>query len=96
MDTELKKNLGRKQTWIRGLYMLLFILLYHVAEVVVGAVVLLQFLFCLVTGNTNSHLLQFAQGLSRYVYQILRYLMFNDEQMPFPFADWPANDNPVE
>jgi len=96
MNTELKTNLRRKQTWLRGLYMLLFIVLYHVAEFVVGVVVLLQFLFCLVSGKTNANLLQFAEGLSRYAYQILRYLMFNDERRPYPFADWPGSETSEE
>jgi hypothetical protein len=96
MDTELKGNLRRKQTWLRGLYMLLFVVLYHVAEFVVAVVAVLQFLFCLVSGKTNENLLQFADGLSRYAYQILRFLMFNDDSMPFPFAEWPGNKSSDE
>lgn len=92
MDPELKSNLRKRQTWLRGLYMLLFIVIYHVAEFVVGAVVLLQFIFTLVSGNTNARLLQFGQSLSRYAYQILRFLTFNSEDLPFPFNEWPSAD----
>lgn len=92
MESELKTNLRKRQTWLRGLYMLLFIVIFHVAEFVVGAVVLLQFLFTLFTGNTNTRLLNFGQSLSQYVYQILCFLTFNSEAMPFPFADWPKSD----
>lgn len=96
MNPELKDNLRKRQTWLRGLYMLLFIVIYHVAEFVVGAVVLLQFLFTLVTGQTNARLLRFGQSLSDYVYQILRFLTFNSEDLPFPFNDWPAGDTTSE
>lgn len=96
MDPELKENLRRRQTWLRGLYMLLFIVIFHVAEVVVGAVVLLQFLFTLFTGNTNPRLLQFGQNLSEYVYQILGFVTFNTEDMPFPFSDWPETGKRIE
>lgn len=96
MNTELKKNLGSRGTWLRGLYMLLFVVIYHVAEFVVGVVVILQFLFSLVSGQTNTRLLLFGQSLSRYIYQILRYLTFNSEQMPFPYSDWPAAEPPEE
>lgn len=92
MDPELKNNLRKRTTWLRGLYMLLYILIFHVAEFVVGVVVVLQFLFTLVSGQTNIHLLQFGQSLSQYVFLILRFLTFNSEDMPFPFADWPAAD----
>ena len=93
MESELKDNLRKRQTWLRGLYMLLFIVIFHVAEFVIGAVVLLQFLFTLVTGAPNARLLQFGQSLSRYVYQILRFLTFNSEDLPFPFTEWPVADN---
>jgi hypothetical protein len=96
MNSELKSNLAKRVTWLRGLYMLLFIVIFHVTEFVVGAVVLLQFLFTLVTGQTNARLLQFGYSLSRYVYQILRFLTFNTEEMPFPFNEWPAADTTNE
>lgn len=90
METELKNNLAKRQTWLRGLYMLLFLIIYHVAELVIGAVVLLQFLFTLVTGQSNTRLLQLGQSLRSFIYQILGFLTFNTEQMPFPFSDWPT------
>lgn len=96
MEPELKENLRKRQTWLRGLYMLLFILIYHVAEFVLGAVVLLQFLFTLFTGNTNPRLLQFGQNLSQFVYQVFRFLTFNSEEMPFPFSDWPETGKNIE
>lgn len=93
MNADQKSQLANKQTWLRGLYMLLFVVIYHVAEFVIGAVVILQFLFSLFTGQVNARLLQFGHSLSRYAYQILRYLTFNSEQMPFPFDDWPSDDS---
>lgn len=96
MDPELKDNLRKRQTWLRGLYMVLFVLAFHVAEFVLGAVVLLQFLFTLFTGDTNQRLLQFGENLSEYVYQILRFLTFNTEEMPFPFSDWPDASKRIE
>lgn len=96
MNTELKTNMSSRQIWLRGLYMILFAVIYHVAEVVIGALVILQFLFSLFTGHANMRLLQFGHSLSRYIYQILRFLMFNSEEMPFPFADWPAADSTQE
>lgn len=92
MNTELKSHLASRHTWLRGFYMLLFAVIYHVAEFVIGVVVVLQFLFSLFTGQVNTRLLQFGHSLSRYAYQILCYLTFNSEQLPFPFDDWPSDD----
>jgi len=82
-------------TWIRGLFMLLFVAIYNVAAVLIGAVAILQFAWKLISGETNPRLLSFGEDLSRYFYQILRYLTFNTEEKPFPFADWPSHA-PVE
>ena len=89
MSEDLKQNLSRSSIWMRLLYMLLFTIFYSLAEVVIVAVVIVQFLIALVTGNTNRRVLQFGKSLSTYVYQVLRYLTFNSEARPFPFGDWP-------
>jgi hypothetical protein len=77
----------RGETWLRGLFMLLFAVLYTIAEVVVTAVVLLQFLIVVVTGERNERLTGLGERLSLYVYDLLRFLTYNSEQRPFPFSD---------
>ncbi len=89
MDEALKRNVAERGTWLRGLYMVLFALIYQVAEIVMLAVVVFQFLTKLITGKTNVQLLAFGRSLSVFVYQIWRFLTFNSEEMPFPFAQWP-------
>jgi hypothetical protein len=86
-----KDNLKARSTWLRLFFMLVVILLYWVARLVVGMVVLLQFFWVLFTGETNKPLEGLGQSLATYTYQIIRYLTFNTEQRPFPFdTDWPA------
>ena len=79
-----------RNTWLRGLFMLLFVAIYNIAAMLIGAVAILQFVWKLATGATNPRLLSFGENLSRYFYQILRFLTFNTENKPFPFADWPS------
>lgn len=89
METSIKDNLKAKDTWVRGLYMLLFALFYSIAEIVLAVVVLVQFGFRLFSGRTNPNLLNFGQSLSTYFYQIIQFLTFNSEEKPYPFHDWP-------
>ena len=85
-----KNNLRRQSTWLRLFFMLVVILLYWVARLVVGMVVLLQFFWVLFTGETNKSLERLGQSLATYTYQIIRYLTYNTEARPFPFdLDWP-------
>jgi len=71
--------------------MLVMVLLYSVSRLVVSAVVVLQFFWVLLTGETNKRLENLGQALATYTYQIICYLTFNTDERPFPFdADWPT------
>jgi hypothetical protein len=90
MSSEIRENIKSRNVWMRALYMVLFAVIYSIAEFVVVAVVLLQFLFTLFTARQNDRLLLLGQSLSTYLYQILLYLTYNTEYMTFPFGDWPS------
>ena len=92
MDEDLKHNLTAKQTWIRGVFILLFAFFLVIARVVTGAVVVIQFLFTVFTGKSNGNLRKLGASLSRYVYQCLLFLTYNSDTKPFPFEDWPESD----
>lgn len=86
------QNLLSGPTWLRGIFMALFVLIYGVAEIILTAVVLLQFVIVLVTGKKNDRLTVFGKSLSLFVYQIILYWTYNSEEKPFPFTTWPGND----
>lgn len=94
METEIKENVKRRDTWIRGLYMLLFLVIYSLAEIIIAAVVVFQFVSKIITGNANQRLLNFGQSLSTYIYQTMRYFTYNSEDKPFPFGQWPEDEPP--
>jgi hypothetical protein len=95
MSTSVKSNITRRGTWLRALYMMLFAVIYNVAEIVLAAVIVLQFLLVLLLGESNRRLLAFGKGLSTYVYQIFLFLTYNSEEMPFPFNPWPTAELPA-
>ncbi len=92
MDNELKQYLTTRETWIRGLYILLFSLCYSVAEVVLFAVVFFQFLSLLFSGQVNERLSMLGQSLATYIYQIIQYITVNSEHQPFPLGNWPQGN----
>jgi len=89
-DTGIADNIQSQSTWLRLLFMILFIALWTISRVVVIAVVVLQFFCVLLAGETNARLGGFGQSLATYSYQIVMYLTFNTEEQPFPFSDWPG------
>ena len=69
--------------------MLLFLAIYFVLEIAIKALVIGHFIYRLITPTPQPRLLRFGEQLSLYMYQLWRYLTFNDEQRPWPFAPWP-------
>ncbi len=93
MDNELKQNIAEHSTWIRVFYMIIFFIIYRIAEAVLLAVVIFQFLSRLFTAKVNEKLLVFGANLSKFAYEILMFLTYNSEIKPFPFGEWPKNTN---
>ena len=89
MNDELKTNLKSKSIWLRGLFMLLFAVLYGVAEMVLAVVAIFQFGAALITGSPNDNVTRFGNSLGQYIFQITQFVTFNTEVKPFPFSSWP-------
>ena len=92
MSNDVKENLKSQSTWIRGLYILIYAVFYTIAEIVLFAVIVFQFLLKLFTSETNERLGKLGQGLSTYIYQILQYMNFNSDYQPYPFGAWPKGE----
>jgi hypothetical protein len=89
--SDIEDNIKSRSTWLRLLFMIIIAIIYGLSRLVVGAVVVLQFLWVLFTGEPNARLTGFGQSLATYTYQIVRYLTFNTDSRPFPFDDdWPS------
>lgn len=76
--------------WVRILYMVLFGMLFKVAEFVMWVTVAFQVLMTLISGAPNAQAQRFGQSLSLYVCEIWRYLTYNSDLKPFPLSEWPT------
>ncbi|GMR05636.1 MAG: hypothetical protein BMS9Abin25_0211 [Gammaproteobacteria bacterium] len=88
MNDNIKENLKDNSTWMRILYMAIFVFIFNIVELLIAALVIFQLLVLLFTGEKNMRLVGFGGMLSQYAYRMLQYLTFNSEDRPFPFADW--------
>lgn len=91
MQPELKQRLTAKATWMRGLYIVMFAVILAITRVVLWAVVVLQFLLTLFTGEPNARLRTFGLSLAAFFYQIVAFITFNSDERPFPFSPWPTD-----
>jgi hypothetical protein len=90
--TENKIPFANIDTWVRFAYMALYTVLLLAARLVISILVLVQFLFVLLSGKDNENLRNLGQGLGKWVYQTIMFLTFNTENKPFPFDEWPLID----
>ena len=91
-NEELKTNLTSGNQWLRLVYMVLFAFLLEIAGFVMLAVVVLQFLFSIISGSSNDNLRRLGDQIASYIYQTLQFLIYNSEEKPFPFSEWPESD----
>ena len=83
------EHLTSRDSWLRLLFMVLFVALWSITRLVVFAVIILQILFLLFSGKRNERLAGFGASLATYSYELVAYLTFANEKQPFPFSDWP-------
>lgn len=83
---------NKRNIWIRGLFMLLMALAYHVSGTVMFIVTVIQFVMTLLIDIPNARLVSFGRSLGRYFQQLVNFLTFATEQIPFPFSEWPAGE----
>ncbi len=82
----------KRNIWVRGLYMLLMGFAFQVCGTVLCIVTLIQFVIVLASSVPNVRLTAFGRSLGAYLQQIVCYLTFATETLPFPFNEWPDAD----
>jgi hypothetical protein len=83
-------EIERSETGIRVLFTLLFVLVIHAVEAVLGVVVLFGLAFALVTRTAPpERVREFAERVIRYAVEVVSYLTYNRQEPPFPFDAFP-------
>ncbi|AVH37820.1 DUF4389 domain-containing protein [Pseudomonas monteilii] len=80
----------RESIILRVLWMLVFLVVWQLAELLLGGLVLVQLIYRLVYGAPSASLMNFGDSLSQFLAQIGRFGSFHSDQKPWPFSDWPA------
>ncbi len=81
---------GRRDLWMRLVYMVVFWFLGNVAFSVAIFLGAIQFVVILVTGDKNEELRAFSRNLVQYVWECLAFVIFAREDKPFPLGKFPS------
>ncbi len=83
-------EIPRKDTAYRIALTLLFALIGGVLRTVLGAIVIFELPFTLITRRPpGERVRELANQITTYHYKLLRYLTYNESRAPFPFSDFP-------
>jgi hypothetical protein len=75
---------------VRALYMVLFAVVFWIVSWTLAVAAIVQLLIRLSTGQASAELARFGGGLARYTKQIVEYLTFVTERVPYPIGEFPV------
>lgn len=88
MEDQTRDNLTDKSTWMRLLYIALFTLAFNIAELLIAITVVVQFFSVLFTKKPNERLQTLGGDLAAYVRDVVCFLTYQSDHMPYPISDW--------
>lgn len=74
---------------IRVLYMILFAVVFWLLCWALVVTAVGQLILRLATGQPAAELTRFGAGLGAYARQVIEFLTFASDVVPWPFAPWP-------
>jgi hypothetical protein len=77
--------------WKRGIIMLLFLFCFGIAQWVLYALTVVQFLWMLINGERNAFLATFGRSLGLWLAEMAWFLSGDTEERPFPWRPWPRD-----
>ena len=74
-----------RNVWMRGLFMLIFAILFGLAEMLLIALAVLQFLWLLFSGEKNRFIADTGETLGSWVRDVTLFQTGQSDDKPFPW-----------
>ena len=75
---------------VRVLYMLLFAVVFWIVSWTLAVTAIAQLLVRLLSGRPSPELARFGGAIARYTKQLVEYLTFVTDRVPYPVGEFPA------
>jgi hypothetical protein len=82
---------GNDSIWMRGLTMLIVAVCVGLAQSVLFAVAVVQFLWMLIAQERNGLLVDFGRSLGLWQAEAAWFLSGDTDEKPFPWKAWPRS-----
>lgn len=83
---DLNEGIRNRDTWFKGLKILVLMLFMAVARFALIATAFYQFCFCLVRNRPSEFVMPVGPWLARYVEKIILFITWYSDHAPFPFT----------
>jgi len=83
-----------RDVWMRGLFMLLFIIAFWAGQWLLNLLAIVQFIWLLAAREPNQFIARFGNSLSIWLAEVGRFLTCATEDKPFPWRPWPEVSAP--
>lgn len=83
---DLNQGIRNRDTWFRGLKIIVLLFFIAVARLALLVTVAYQFCFCLVRNRPSDIMLPVGLWLARYVEKTILFMTWNSDHAPFPFS----------
>ena len=83
------KDVEPRPLWKRGLLMLLFVIAFGLAQMLLNALAIVQFVWLLVKREPNQPVAGFGMSLSKWLADVAQFLTCATDERPFPWRSWP-------
>ena len=90
---EVKEEVLKVGKWKRFFFMTVYAFAIQFALNIALVIAFIQFLFFLFTSKINEALFNFNKQIFLFFDDTLNFLLFQTEEMPFPFKKSPSEDN---
>lgn len=75
--------------WMRGLIMLVFLILYSIAETLLAVLTVIQWFWAVITGSPNAAITDLGVIMGEWTRDVARFQTFKTEERPFPWGPLP-------
>ena len=80
------------QFLLKAFFILVLLFGFRIVEVLLWGLTFIQFFYKLFTGKNIKYIKDFSISLGKWNYYSIRFCLGDDIEAPFPFSQWPSND----
>lgn len=83
---DLNAGIRNRDTWFRGIKIVILFLFLIAVRVVLALITLFQFCHCLVRNRPSGYIMPAGSWLAHYVEDVILFVTWNSDRAPFPFS----------